>query len=491
MAEKKDVVAVNDFKSEKELLEAVEKTIKNFKDGDIISGQIVKIDHDEVLVDVNYKTEGVIPAKELSIQNKVNPADIVKIGDTVDALVIQKEDREGRLILSKKRAVYEKAWDEIANVKESNGIIEGTIIEIVRGGAIVDVGLRGFLPASLLDTRRVKELDAYLGQTMGFKVVELDKHRNNVVLSHRAIIEETEAENREEFMAGLSVGQIRKGIVSSITNFGAFIDLGGVDGLVHVSELSWNHIDHPSEVVKVGDEVTVEVTGVEEDRDRVSLSIKATQEDPWQVFARSHAIGQIVPGTIVKIVNFGAFIKVAESIEGLVHISEISGKRIASADQIAAVGDEMFAKIVDIDLERRRISLSIKQASELVRANGDEFDPALYGAATDFDENGNYVYPEGFDPETNEWKKGFEKEKAQWEENYLAAKTAWERHLKFIADLEAKEAQVEEVEESDVKAEPKKRTRKKSVDVESSTPEELSTTLAGNSDLEALKESLS
>lgn len=489
MATNKDIVAVNDFKNENELLEAIDKTIRSFKDGDVITGEVVKVDHDEVLVDVQYKTEGVIPAKELSVQNKVKPEDFVKVGDKIDALVIQKEDREGRLILSKKRAIYEKAWSELIKAHQEGTVVQGTVFEVVNKGVKADVGIPGFVPASHIDLRRGRDraLDSYLGQTMDFKILEIDKSKNNVVLSHKAIIEDETKGKREEFMAGLEIGQIRKGIVTSVPHFGAFIDLGGFDGLVHVSEISWNHIEHPSEVVKIGDEVTVEVKEIEKDpkgEDRISLSIKATQEDPWQVFARSHAIGQVVPGKIVKIVNFGAFIKVAEGIEGLVHISELSSKHISSADQIAAVGDEMFAKIVDIDLERRRISLSIKQATDLVKENPD-FDPSLYGAATDLDENGNYAYPEGFDPEKNEWKKGFEEQKAEWEANYLAAKNLYEKHLKFIKDLEAKEDAVVEVEVP--KAEPKKRTRTKATESE---VEELSNNLGSNADLEALKESL-
>ncbi|MDR0950729.1 MAG: 30S ribosomal protein S1 [Candidatus Ancillula sp.] len=487
-AKKEAAVAVNDFKSTEDMLAEIDKTLKSFKDGDVLTGEIVKIDRDEVLVDVKYKTEGVIPAKELSLQKNARPEDVVNIGDTVDALVIQKEDKEGRLILSKKRAVYEKAWTEAQKVKDEDGIIEGKVIEIVKGGAIVDIGLRGFLPASLIETRRVRDLDPYLNKTMDFKIIELDKQRNNVVLSHRAIVEESEIEERSKFMEGLEVGQIRKGVVSSITNFGAFIDLGGVDGLVHVSELSWNHVDHPSEVVKVGQEVTVEVTGIEDDRERVSLSIKATQEDPWQIFARNHAIGQIVPGQIVKLVTFGAFIKVADGIEGLVHISELSNKHIASADQIAKVGDNVFAKIVDIDLERRRISLSIKQANDMVDPESEEFDPALYGAATDFDEQGNYIYPEGFDPETNEWKAGFEEQKAAWEANYLQARKIWEAHRVFIKELREKEANVEESAPEPVKA---KRTRKKSNGDQSFGETEHTTALGDNADLAALKESLS
>ena len=326
----------------------------------------------------------------------------------VEALVLQKEDKEGRLILSKKRAQYERAWGDVEKIKENDGVVTGSVIEVVKGGLIVDIGLRGFLPASLIELRRVRDLTPYLGQEIEAKILELDKNRNNVVLSRRALLEQTQSESRTTFLNNLHKGQVRKGTVSSIVNFGAFVDLGGVDGLVHVSELSWKHIEHASEVVEVGQEVTVEILEVDLDRERVSLSLKATQEDPWQVFARTHAIGQVAPGKVTKLVPFGAFVRVADGIEGLVHISELSGKHVELAEQVVSVGEEVFVKIIDIDLERRRISLSLKQANESVDPFGTEFDPALYGMVTEYDEHGEYKYPEGFDPETNAWLEGFD-----------------------------------------------------------------------------------
>ena len=270
-------IAVNDIGSAEDFLAAVEKTLKFFNDGDLIEGTVVKIDRDEVLLDVGYKTEGVIPSRELSIRHDADPSEIVSVGDTVEALVLQKEDKEGRLILSKKRAQYERAWGDVEKVKEADGTVTGVVIEVVKGGLIVDIGLRGFLPASLIELRRVRDLGPYLGQKVEAKILELDKNRNNVVLSRRALLEQSQSANRSTFLADLAKGQIRTGVVSSIVNFGAFIDLGGVDGLVHVSELSWKHIEHASEVVEIGQEVTVEVLEVDQDRERVSLSLKATQ----------------------------------------------------------------------------------------------------------------------------------------------------------------------------------------------------------------------
>lgn len=293
-------VAVNDIGSTEDLLAAIDATIKYFNDGDIVEGTVVKVDHDEVLLDIGYKTEGVILSRELSIKHDVNPDDVVAVGDKIEALVLQKEDKEGRLLLSKKRAQYERAWGQIEKVKEEDGVVTGTVIEVVKGGLILDIGLRGFLPASLVEMRRVRDLAPYIGREIEAKIIELDKNRNNVVLSRRAWLEQTQSEVRTNFLHTLGKGQVRTGNVSSIVNFGAFVDLGGVDGLVHVSELSWKHIDHPSEVVEVGQEVTVEVLDVDMDRERVSLSLKATQEDPWQAFARTHAIGQVVPGKVTS-----------------------------------------------------------------------------------------------------------------------------------------------------------------------------------------------
>ncbi len=429
-------VAVNDIGNEDDFLAAIDSTIKYFNDGDIVDGTIVKVDRDEVLLDIGYKTEGVIPSRELSIKHDVDPNDVVAVGDNVEALVLQKEDKEGRLILSKKRAQYERAWGDIEKIKAEDGVVEGTVIEVVKGGLIMDIGLRGFLPASLVEMRRVRDLDPYIGQKIEAKIIELDKNRNNVVLSRRAWLEQTQSAVRQKFLDELQKGQIRKGVISSIVNFGAFVDLGGVDGLVHVSELSWKHIDHPNEVVQVGDEVTVEVLDVDMERERVSLSLKATQEDPWQHFARTHQIGQIVPGKATKLVPFGAFVRVDEGIEGLVHISELAERHVEIPEQVVQIGDAVMVKIIDIDLERRRISLSLKQANETEVAEADDFDPTLYGMTSSYDDAGNYIYPDGFDPETGEWQEGYDEARATWEKQYAEAHERWEAHRKQIEDAE-------------------------------------------------------
>jgi small subunit ribosomal protein S1 len=370
MSEQETVITEQETVSEperdltpEELIVAMEASFRDFNDGDIVEGEVVKIDRDEVLLDIGYKSEGVIPSKELSIRHDVDPNEVVKVGDKIEALVLQKEDKEGRLILSKKRAQYERAWGRIEEVMTSGQTITGPVIEVVKGGLILDIGLRGFLPASLVDLRRVRDLHPFVGQELEAKIIELDRNRNNVVLSRRAFLEESQSEGRKKFLEGLQKGERRKGAVSSIVNFGAFVDLGGVDGLVHVSELSWKHVDHPSEVVTVGQEVEVEVLDVDLDRERVSLSLKATQEDPWKEFERKYKAGEIIEGQVTKLVPFGAFVRVAAGIEGLVHISELSHEHVDTPESVLSVGDEVSAKVIDVDVSRRRVSLSMRQVS--------------------------------------------------------------------------------------------------------------------------------
>jgi len=357
-------VAEDDLTPE-ELVKAIEESLKDFKDGDLVEGTVVKVDRDEVLLDIGYKSEGVIPAKELSIRQDVDPSEVVTVGDHIEALVLQKEDKEGRLILSKKRAQYERAWSRIEDIMRRGETIKGPVIEVVKGGLILDIGLRGFLPASLVELRRVRDLHPYVGQELECKIIELDRNRNNVVLSRRAFLEESQSEGRKKFLESLRKGERRHGVVSSIVNFGAFVDIGGgVDGLVHVSELSWKHVDHPSEVVSVGQEVDVEVLDVDLDRERVSLSLKATQEDPWREFERKHQTGEVISGQVTKLVPFGAFVRVGEGIEGLVHISELSDQHVESPEQVVQVGEQVRVKVVDVDVSRRRISLSTRRVAE-------------------------------------------------------------------------------------------------------------------------------
>ena len=264
-----------------QLVPNYDATIVSFEEGDVVTGKVVRIDKDEVLVDIGYKSEGVIPPNELSIRRSIDPAEEVSLGEEVDALVLTKEDQDGRLILSKKRARFERAWRRIEAAAESGEPVEGNVIEVVKGGLIIDLGVRGFLPASLVDIRRVQNLDEYMGQTIECKVIELNRSRNNVVLSRRAVLEEERKEAREQILDRLQRGKVVEGKISNIVDFGAFVDLDGIDGLIHISELSWGHVNHPSEVLSIGDTVRVKVLDIDRDRQRISLGLKQTQEDPW------------------------------------------------------------------------------------------------------------------------------------------------------------------------------------------------------------------
>ena len=350
--------------TDEEFAGLVDGTINPFDDGDLVTGTVVKIDHDEVLLDIGFKSEGVIPSRELSIRKDIDPSEVVGLGDELEALVLQKEDKDGRLVLSKKRAEYERGWISVEEKFKAGENVEGEVIEVVKGGLILDIGLRGFLPASLVDLRRVKDLDTYLGQVIEARVIEMDRNRNNVVLSRRVVLEEGRRAERAEVLQKLAKGMRLKGVVSSIVDFGAFVDLGGIDGLVHISELSWSHVNHPSEVVKVGQEVEVMVLDVDMQRERISLGLKQTTEDPWRTLVKNYPVGSIVEGKVTKLVPFGVFVELGDGIEGLVHISEMANSHVDVPSQVCTVGDKVQVKVMDVDLERRRISLSMKAAAE-------------------------------------------------------------------------------------------------------------------------------
>ena len=321
--------------TDEQMNQMIDGTLTEFDEGDLVDGTIVKIERDEVLVDIGFKSEGVIPVRELSIRKDADPSDLVEVGDKIEALVLQKEGEP----------------------------VVGEVIEVVKGGLIIDIGLRGFLPASLVDLRRVKDLDMYMGTELEARIIEMDRNRNNVVLSRRVLLEEGRKNERAEILAKLTKGMRLKGSVSSIVDFGAFVDLGGIDGLVHISELSWNHVNHPSEVVKVGQEVEVEVLDVDLNRERISLGLKQTQPDPWVKLVEAYPVGTIVDGTVTKVVPFGAFVQLGEATEGLVHISEMAPRHIETPSQVVKVGDAVKVKVMEINPERRRISLSMKAAA--------------------------------------------------------------------------------------------------------------------------------
>jgi small subunit ribosomal protein S1 len=341
-------------------------TFRPIEEGEVVTGHVVRIDKDEVLVDIGYKSEGVIPANELSIRKSVDPNEEVHLGEEVDAIVMTKEDQDGRLIMSKKRARFEEAWRRIETAAESGEPVEGTVIEVVKGGLIIDLGVRGFLPASLVDIRRVPNLDEYMGTKIETKVIELNRSRNNVVLSRRAVLEEERKEVRQQILDRLQPGLVVEGQISNIVDFGAFVDLDGIDGLIHISELSWSHVNHPSEILSIGDTVKVKVLDIDRDRQRISLGLKQTQEDPWQRIVDTYNVGDELAGKVTKVVTFGAFVEILDGVEGLVHISELAPHHVESPREIVHPGDEIRVKILEIDSERRRLSLSAKRVEDQI-----------------------------------------------------------------------------------------------------------------------------
>jgi small subunit ribosomal protein S1 len=359
-----------------ELIPDYDSTFPEINEGQVVHGTVVRVDKDEVLVDIGYKSEGVIPVSELSIRRSVNPADEVSVGDEIDALVLTKEDAEGRLILSKKRARFELAWKNIEGAAESGEPVNGRVIEVVKGGLILDLGVRGFLPASLVDIRRVQDLDEFLGQELRAKVIELNRSRNNVVLSRRAVLEEERKDQRQQILDKLQPGDVVEGQISNIVDLGAFVDLSGMDGLIHISELSWSHVNHPSEVLEIGQTVEVKVLDIDRERQRISLGLKQTQSDPWQQVMDSYHEDDVVEGRVTKVVTFGAFVEILPGVEGLVHISELAQHHVENPREVVAQGQAVNVKIIEVDGERRRLSLSLKRVEEtdpvLPRADGGE-----------------------------------------------------------------------------------------------------------------------
>ncbi len=377
---------------EGELVPNYDATFPTINEGEVVHGTVVRVDKDEVLVDIGYKSEGVIPVAELSIRRSVNPEDEVQVGEEIDALVLTKEDAEGRLILSKKRARFELAWKKIEGAAESGEPVTGKVIEVVKGGLILDLGVRGFLPASLVDIRRVQDLDEFLGQELGAKVIELNRSRNNVVLSRRAVLEDERKEQRQQILDRLNPGDVVDGQISNIVDFGAFVDLDGMDGLIHISELSWSHVNHPSEVLEIGQDVKVKVLDIDRERQRISLGLKQTQSDPWQQVLETHNEGDEVEGKVTKVVTFGAFVEILPGVEGLVHISELAQHHVENPREVVSQGDEVKAKIIEVDGERRRLSLSLKRVEGGgVVARADDAEPIEGTPDLDLSEE---VFPE-------------------------------------------------------------------------------------------------
>jgi small subunit ribosomal protein S1 len=334
------------------------------KRGDIVKGRVTKVDERQALVDVGYKFDGVIPISELSSLHVEKASDVLKEGDEVEVKVLRVNDEEDKLILSKRAADAERAWKELQEKYESGETIEAKVAEVVKGGLVVDVGVRGFIPASHVERHFVEDFSEYVGRILPLKVLEINPEQNKLILSHKLVLEEEHARKKEETLNNLQVGEVLEGTVQRLTDFGAFVDIGGVDGLVHVSELAWHRVEHPSDVLSEGDRVKVKVLKVDRENERISLSIKETQPGPWDQVADHIQPGDIVTGTVKRLVSFGAFVEVYPGVEGLVHISQISRRHIATPSEVLEEGQEVRVKVLDIKPEQKRVSLSIKEADQ-------------------------------------------------------------------------------------------------------------------------------
>ena len=342
--------------------------IADLKKGQKVTGTVVEINDDGVYVDVGYKTDGFIPKDELNHRSIKDPRDFVEEDQDIEVVILTLENEEGNMILSKKKADYEKAWEKIIEAYEDDKIIEAEVTKEVKGGLVVDVGVRGFIPASHVAVGYVEDLSEYVNQTLRLKIIEVERDKNNVVLSAKKVIEAERAESKKETLDNLEESDVVNGTVTKLVDFGAFIDLGGIEGLLHISEMSWGRIDHPTEILEEGQEVEVKVLGVNKEEERISLGLKQLLPDPWEEFARKHYEGEKIDGKITKIVDFGAFMEVAEGIEGLIHISQLSQKHVETPDEIVEEGEERKAKIINIDPEQRRIGLSLKSIEEEINA---------------------------------------------------------------------------------------------------------------------------
>jgi len=338
--------------------------LKTLSVGDVVKAKVTKVEDKQALVDVGYKYDGLIPISELSGLHVEKVSDVVNVGDEFEVKVTKLNDEKEELVVSKKAITVEKAWDELAGKMERGEIIEAAVKEVVKGGLVVDVGLRGFIPASMVERHFVEDFSDYIGRTLTLKVVEMDKEKNKVILSHKAVLEDESKKGKEQVLAGLTPGQVLEGTVQRLTDFGVFVDIGGVDGLVHVSELAWTHVEKPSDVVKEGDKVQVKVLKVDKDNERISLSIKETQPGPYAQASSQFKKGDVVSGTVKRLATFGAFVEIAPGVEGLVHISQIANRRVATPGEVLKEGQEVNVKILDLNPAEQRISLSIRALDE-------------------------------------------------------------------------------------------------------------------------------
>jgi small subunit ribosomal protein S1 len=336
-----------------------EETLKNFTEGSIVTGKIISVHDGDVLIDIGYKSEGVVDA------NEFKDLDEDPVGQEVEVFLEQLEDRDGMIVLSKRRAEQQRAWDYVVNECSEGSLVEGTIKNIVKGGFIVDVGVDAFLPGSQLDVVPVRNPEEHMGKTYEFRILKINLERKNIVVSRRELIEESRRESRRKVLAEIQVGQVRPGQVKNITDFGAFVDLDGIDGLLHVTDMTWGRINHPSELLKVGDKVDVMILDIDLEKERISLGLKQTQENPWEDIEARYPVGARVHGKVVNLAPYGAFIELEQGIEGLVHVSEMSWtKRIQRASDVLNVGDEVDAVVLSVSMDDKKISLGMRQVED-------------------------------------------------------------------------------------------------------------------------------
>lgn len=332
--------------------------------GEVVKGKVIKVESSQAFVDVGYKWDGILPISEISSLHVEQISDVLREGDEIECKVLRLDEENDKLILSKKAVDAERAWKELLQKYEANENIKATVADVVKGGLVVNLGVRGFIPASLVERHFVEDFSDYKGRELTLKVIEIDPEKNKLILSRKAVLEEELNKKKAETLQSLEVGQIIEGTVQRLTDFGAFVDIGGVDGLVHVSELAWNRVDHPSDVLSEGDKIQVKVLKVFPESERISLSLKETLEGPWDQVSQHIQVGDIIAGTVRRLVSFGAFVEVYPGVEGLVHISQISARHIATPSEVLKENQEVKVKVLDMQTDQKRISLSIREAEE-------------------------------------------------------------------------------------------------------------------------------
>jgi len=353
--------SMEDAQDSESFMRLYEESLKSIKEGEVVSGEIVQVDKEYVLVDIGYKSEGQIPIREF-IDDEGNLA--AKVGDKIEVLLERREDDEGVIRLSKEKAAKMKVWDNIREIYENDGTVKGTILSRVKGGLSVDIGLQAFLPGSQVDLRPIRDMDSLVGMEHEFKIVKYNKRRGNIVLSRRAILEAERVALKEKTLEIIEEGSVLRGTVKNITDYGLFIDLGGIDGLVHITDMSWGRVGHPSEMQKAGDEIDVKVLSFDKERERVSLGIKQLVPDPWSQVEKEYPIGARITGRVVSLTDYGAFVEVEQGVEGLIHVSEMSWTRkVRHPSQLLSIGDMVEAIVLNMDISRKRISLGMKQVA--------------------------------------------------------------------------------------------------------------------------------